>query len=64
MEIRALDRPITSGKACAKAGPTKVKGVGKGLAEKMDELVRLETKHKEADAFKVSFFLFTYGQLV
>ena len=43
MEIRALDRPITSGKACAKAGPTKVKGVGKGLAEKIDEFLTTGT---------------------
>ena len=43
MEIRALDRAITSGKACAKAGPTKVKGVGKGLAEKIDEFLTTGT---------------------
>ena len=43
MEIRDLDYAITSGKACAKAGPTKVKGVGKGLAEKIDEFLTTGT---------------------
>ena len=43
MEIRDLDYAITSGKACAKAGPTKVKGVGKGLAEKIDEFLKTGT---------------------
>jgi hypothetical protein len=47
MEIRALDRVVTSGKACAKAdtkkSQTKVKGVGKGLGEKIDEFLQTGT---------------------
>ena len=38
-EIRALDRVVDSGKACAKSGPTKVKGIGKGIAEKIDDFL-------------------------
>lgn len=30
---------MDSGKACAKSGPTKVKGIGKGIAEKIDEFL-------------------------
>ena len=46
MEIRALDWVVTSGKACAKAGKTKVKGVGKGLGEKIDEFLTTGTMEK------------------
>jgi DNA polymerase/3'-5' exonuclease PolX len=35
--LKELDYPITSGKKLSKAGPTKVKGVGKGIAEVIDE---------------------------
>jgi len=35
--LQELDYPITSGKKLAKAGTTKVPGVGKGIAEVIDE---------------------------
>lgn len=35
--LKELDYPITSGKKMAKSGPDKVKGVGKGIAEVIDE---------------------------
>ena len=35
--IRALDYAATSGKAMAKPGKTKVAGIGKGIAAKIDE---------------------------
>ena len=49
MEIRALDYAVTSGKLAAKAGPTKVKGVGKGLGEKIDEFLRTGTMSRIAE---------------
>ena len=48
-EIRALDYPITSGKLAANAGPTKVKGVGKGLREKIDEFLETGTMSRIAE---------------
>ena len=38
--IRALDYAATSGKAMAKPGKTKVAGIGKGIAAKIDEFWR------------------------
>jgi hypothetical protein len=49
MEIRDLDYAITSGKLAAKAGPTKVKGVGKGLGEKIDEFLETGTMSRIAE---------------
>ena len=49
MEIRALDYAITSGKLAAKAGKTKVKGVGKGLGEKIDEFLETGTMSRIAE---------------
>jgi hypothetical protein len=49
MEIRALDRVVTSGKEAAKAGKTKVKGVGKGLGEKIDEFLQTGTMARIAE---------------
>ena len=48
-EIRALDYAITSGKLAANAGPTKVKGVGKGLGEKIDEFLETGTMSRIAE---------------
>lgn len=41
--IRDLPYEVKSGKACAKAGPMKVKGVGKGIGEKIDEFLETGT---------------------
>ena len=49
MEIRALDYAVKSGKLAAKAGPTKVKGVGKGLGEKIDEFLTTGTMARIAE---------------
>ena len=48
-EIRSLDYAITSGKLAAKAGKTKVKGVGKGLGEKIDEFLETGTMSRIAE---------------
>ena len=37
---------VTSGKACAKAGPKKVKGVGKGIGDKIDEFLNTGTMER------------------
>ena len=44
-----LDYAITSGKLAAKAGPTTVKGVGKGLGEKIDEFLETGTMSRIAE---------------
>ena len=49
MEIRALDYAVKSGQLAAKAGPTKVKGVGKGLGEKIDEFLTTGTMARIAE---------------
>ena len=41
--IRALDYVVTSGKAMAKSGPTKVAGIGKGIAGLIDEYLESGT---------------------
>ena len=44
--IRELDRVVTSGKAMAKPGPTKVAGIGKGIAAKIDEFLETGTMER------------------
>jgi DNA polymerase/3'-5' exonuclease PolX len=34
---------VESGKTCAKAGPKKVKGIGKGIGDKIDEFLNTGT---------------------
>jgi hypothetical protein len=48
-EIRSLDYAITSGKLAAEAGPTKVKGVGKGMGKKIDEFLETGTMSRIAE---------------
>jgi len=44
--IRTLDYVVTSGKAMAKAGPTKVPGIGAGIAKLIDEYLEEGTMAK------------------
>lgn len=44
--IRALDYAATSGKAMAKPGKTKVAGIGKGIAAKIDEFLETGTMER------------------
>ena len=44
--IRELTYEVKSGKACAKAGPQKVKGVGKGIGDKIDEFLQTGTMER------------------
>ena len=48
-EIRSLDYAITSGKLAAKAGNTKVEGVGKSIGEKIDEFLETGTMSRIAE---------------
>lgn len=44
--VRELTYEVESGKACAKAGPKKVKGVGKGIGDKIDEFLKTGTMER------------------
>jgi DNA polymerase/3'-5' exonuclease PolX len=41
--IRDLEYEVESGKACAKAGPKKVKGIGQGIGDMIDEILSTGT---------------------
>ena len=44
--IRSVAYKIESGKACAKPGPKKLKGVGKGIGDKIDEFLATGTMER------------------